>query len=230
MIDMHSHILYGVDDGCKTIEDSIAMIEKAIHVGVSDLVLTPHYAPHRGYMISSEEIQKRFLVLEDEVTKLNLPIKLYLGREIDHIEDIIDLLQEHKIETIHDSNYILVDFGMKKASIDEACYEIITQGYIPIIAHPERYHSIYTKEDYKQWKKTGAKIQIDASSLIHSKSRRAMKNARYLLKNNLVDFIASDVHSNEKTYDHFEKALKLCNQETMNRMKNFYLELSSKGV
>ena len=208
MIDMHCHILYGVDDGCQTLDDSLRMIRKAISVGVTDMILTSHYAPMRGYVKTPLEIEERFHELKREVEKANLSIRLYLGREIDRIDHIEALLKEKKIRTMNHTQYVLVDFGMEKCDIDEYCYELIINGYTPIIAHPERYNYISDFKDYHTWVKTGALLQVNASSLFHTKSKKTKKNALYMMKHNLVSFIGSDAHSNEASYDYLKKALK----------------------
>ncbi len=212
MIDIHCHLIPGVDDGSKTLEDSITLIKKAIEVGITDIVLTSHYGKQRGYTPSHEEIMKGYNSLQEEVKKHDLKVNLYLGREIDATEDIESLLKENKVETLNNTKYVLVDFGMEKANIDEICYELIVAGYIPIIAHPERYK--YSKlEHFLKWKKTGALIQMNSSSLYHNPSKETRKKAKYLLKNNLIDILASDTHRWEHTYIEFDKIVKLINKK-----------------
>jgi len=208
MIDMHNHVLFGVDDGCKTIEESIQMITKAVHVGVTDLICTPHYAPLRGYVASWEVITNNFNQLQQKVQELQLPIHLYLGREIDEIKNIDELLKNKTIQTINNTKFVLVDFGMNKTDIDEYCYELIIHGYTPIIAHPERYNYVSDTKEFHKWRKTGALLQINASSLFHPKNKQVKKQVDYLLKNGLVDLIGSDCHRNDKNYEDFEKTYK----------------------
>jgi len=203
MIDMHNHILFGVDDGCKTIEDSIAMIQKAVSVGVTEMILTPHYAPNRGYVASIELIQQNFQILKDKVKELNIPLNLYLGREIDEVENLEVLLKSNDAQTLNNTNYVLLDFGMKKTDVDEYIYEVIIAGYKPIIAHPERYNYISDMNDFIKWRKTGALLQLNATSFFHTKSKTTKKQAQYLLKNGLVDLVGSDCHRNPKYYDDY---------------------------
>ncbi len=214
MIDIHCHLIFGVDDGCQTIEDSLNQIKKAISVGVTDIILTSHYAPLRGYMVQHEEINEKFKELKTLTKKLKLPVNLYLGREIDKTDNINELLKNNEVQTMNGTNYVLVDFGMDKYDIDEYCYELVINGYKPIIAHPERYNYIDDPKLYKKWKKTGALIQINAVSLFHSKSKTIKKRAKYMLKEGLVDFIASDAHSNPNSYEHLEKAFELLKTKT----------------
>ena len=204
MIDIHSHILFGVDDGCETIEDSIKMIENSIKAGVTDLFLTPHFSIRRNYTVSYKIIEDRFIVLQKEVLKRELKIKLYLGSEIDEDTDTCLFKTNGLFHTLNNTKYILIDFGSRKAHIDDICYELIVKGYKPIIAHPERYFYIKGIDEVKKWKKTGALIHINASSLFVG--GKVKKQAILLLKNKLVDIISSDTHRSKKTINHLSKA------------------------
>ena len=114
---------------------------------------------------------------------------------------------------MNNTKYVLVDFGMKRVYIDDYLYELIIRGYTPIIAHPERYNYIKSYSEYHKWKKTGALIQINATSINKSKNKRTKKNVLYLLKNNLVDFIASDCHRVSDNFDSLKDALDLINKK-----------------
>lgn len=215
MIDMHNHILFGVDDGCQTIDESIRMIEKAHDVGVTAMILTPHYAPLRGYVASHDTIQDKFHELKQAIDERAIPVHLYLGREIDEVKDIDALLKEGTVQTMNGTNYVLVDFGMSKTDIDEYCYELIINGYKPIIAHPERYNYIDDEQLYHRWKKTGALLQVNASSLFHPKNKQTKKVIKYLIKHKLIDLIGSDSHRAPKNYDDFAKGYELLEKKGM---------------
>jgi protein-tyrosine phosphatase len=213
MLDMHNHIIYGVDDGCKTIEDSIGLIEKAISVGVTDIIMTSHYAKLRGYVASNDEIITKFNEIQKVVKEKKLKVNLYLGREIDYFPGMDEIIDQGIIETLNGTNYVLVDFGMKKTDIDEAIYNLIIAGYKPIIAHPERYNYVNDYNLYHKWKQTGALLQINATSLFHPKNKTVKKITKYLIKNNLVDFVGSDTHSKQRNFDDFAKAYKKINND-----------------
>lgn len=204
MIDIHTHLLFGVDDGCKTIEESLEMIEKAIEVGITDLFVTPHYSFRRKFTVTYDVIEERFLLLKDAVSQKGLKVNLYLGSEIDETSDLNNFLENQMCHKLNDSKYVLIDFGTREAAIDDICYELIVEGYIPIIAHPERYSYIKDLDTFKQWKKTGALIQINASSIFSSK--QIQKRVKKLIKNNLVDFVSSDSHRNSSTFEYLKQA------------------------
>jgi protein-tyrosine phosphatase len=216
MIDMHNHVLFGVDDGCKTVEESLQMIQAAVKEGVTDIIFTPHYAPMRGYVESNDVIHKNFDTIQQEVTAKELPIRIFLGREIDEVKGIEELLRNKTISTINDTKYVLVDFGMKKTDVDEYLYELIINGYKPIVAHPERYNYITNTADFHTWKKTGALLQINASSLFHPKNKQVKKHVKYLLKHGLVDLLGSDCHRNPRNYEDFSKAMELIEKKYSN--------------
>ena len=206
MIDIHSHILYGVDDGCKTIECSIDLIRSAIESGIDEIILTPHYSPSRGHTTNHKIIESNFNKLTEEIKKQKLNITLQLGKEIDNLPDLKFHLETKPYMTLNNSKYILLDFGMNKTDIDEYNYEVLLNGYIPIIAHCERYDYIRNFEFFKTYKKTGALIQVNAKSICKPRNNAMRKKIKYLFKNNLVDFISSDCHSSKDNYSYLEKA------------------------
>jgi len=224
MKDIHSHILFGVDDGCKTMEDSIRMIESAIKHGYTELVLTPHFSYLRKYTAGISKISKHFNLLKDKIKSLGLKIELYLGNEIDETKDIIELLKNGEAQTINNTKHVLIDFGVRDCDIDEYCYNLIVNGYIPIVAHPERYKYITDIKEYRKWKKTGALIQINASSLINPPNSKIKRMAKLAIRNKLVDFVATDAHINPKSFEYADKAyhkyLKKYNKEYLDKIFN----------
>jgi len=222
MIDIHTHLLFGVDDGCRTLEDSIEMIEAAVSHEITEIILTPHYSYLRKYTKNKKIIEDNFIILKDEVKKRNINMNLYLGSEIDETDDIFDFLENQKCHTMNNTKYVLIDFGMKKCNIDEYCYELIVKGYKPIIAHPERYRYITDINEYRKWKKTGALIQINANNIFNSNSSQTKKMARLACKNRLVDFIASDAHKDPKRFEYLQKAylygLKKSDKENIDKL------------
>lgn len=197
MIDIHTHILFGVDDGAKTIQQSIDMIKAASKQGVKAVFLTPHIAPLRGYTTTKQVLTDRFNQLSKEVSKLNIPIKLFLGAEVDEQDRLSEVIgQSH---TINNTNYVLIDFGMRESDISEVCYTLNVKGYKVIVAHPERYSNI-TFDMLVHLKKEGALFQVSAQHLIKRGSRRARKIAIKMLKYDLIDFVASDAHR----FEHFK--------------------------
>ena len=228
MIDIHSHVLFGVDDGCSTIEESVEMIESAFYYGVTDIILTPHYSYKRKFTSSKTILNRNFKALKEVLNKKNIEVNLYLGSEIDETDDIHEFLKNEECNTMNDTKYVLIDFGMRKCDIDDYCYELIVRGYTPIIAHPERYQYVDDINIYKKWKKTGALIQINANNIFHAQNFQIKKMAKLALKNKLVDFIASDAHKNPNSFEYLEKAHEYMNKKNDKKYSDQVLNLNPK--
>ena len=197
MTDIHTHIIPNVDDGSPNLETSINMIKHEIEIGVDTIICTPHHIYHR-YEKTVEEIKKQFELLQMEVDKLNLPIKLYLGQEIcyTHREDIIKMLKEGKLLTLNNTNRILLEFSFTREPEDvlDVIYNFSVNGYEVIIAHVERYEWM-TLDKVKDLRKEGALIQINSNSYLGLTTWKEKRFTKKLLKLGLVDYVASDTHS-----------------------------------
>ena len=197
MIDIHTHIIPYVDDGSPNLETSIAMIKHELAIGVDEIIATPHHIYSR-YESTVEVIKERFNFLCEEVKKQNLPITLYLGQEIyfTHKEDIIQMLKEGKLLTLNNTNRVLLEFSFHREpeNLLEVIYNFRVNGYQVIIAHVERYEWM-TYQKVVALKSEGALIQINSDSYLGYTSWKEKRFVRKLLKNNLVDYVASDTHS-----------------------------------
>ena len=150
MIDMHCHILYGIDDGCKTIEESIETIINMKSVGFNTIVLTPHYIEDSLFKANNNLKLERLEILKEELLKNNIDVNLFLGNEIFINESINELIINKEIRSINNTRYILIElpFDNQILNLDDYIYELSLKGYKVIIAHPERYS--YFKDDYKE--------------------------------------------------------------------------------
>ena len=197
MKDIHTHIIPFVDDGSPDLETSVNMIKHEIDIGVTEIICTPHHIYHR-YEATVEVIKERFNFLREEVERLNLPIKLYLGQEIcySHREDIIAMLKKGELLTLNNSNRVLLEFSFTREPEDilDLIYNFGVNGYEVIIAHVERYEWM----DYNKvlaLRNEGALIQINSNSYLGLTTWKEKRFVKKLLKHNLVDFVASDTHS-----------------------------------
>ena len=197
MFDIHTHIIPYVDDGSSSLEESINMIKHEIDIGVTDIICTPHHIFHR-YEATVEVIKERFAFLKEEVEKLNLPIKLYLGQEIcyTHREDILGMLKAGKLLTLNNTNRVLLEFSFTREPEDilDVIYNFNINGYEVIIAHVERYEWM-TFDKVVALRNEGALIQINSNSYLGFTTWKEKRFVKKLLKHNLVDFVASDTHS-----------------------------------
>jgi len=208
MIDMHNHILFGLDDGAKTYQESIELIKEQISKGVTHIIFTPHYKKRGGELDKGKTLQ-RFKELKEISANEKLDIQLYLGNEVYFDSDFYENLEYNSFYTLADSDYILVELSMMDTpkNIPEICYEIKLRGYIPIIAHVERYNCFYENTELlKDVLNEGAHLQVNASAIINKESKESNKFVKYLLQHELISFVASDVHNMEDRSFHLDKA------------------------
>lgn len=199
-IDIHSHIIPGVDDGSQDMEQSIRMLRKAADEGIRQIILTPHNkAEHRNVSVAG--IMRRVSELQEVVDGSGIPITLYTGNEIFYRDGVVDLLEEGKICTLAGSSYVLVEFQpMEQFSyIRSAIYELAGNGYIPVLAHTERYQSmICDSKNVAYAIDRGALIQVNASSVTGGMGYKVKQAVKKLLKEKLVHFVGTDAHDSEK--------------------------------
>lgn len=198
MIDIHAHILPFVDDGSQDLISSIEMIKESINQGISDIILTPHY--RNGYKLSRDKISEQFENFKKQVKDIGININLFLGQEIFVDIDFKKKLKNDDFLLMNNSKFVLIEFAIdEKGDISEIVYELIRMGYIPIIAHFERYIN-FSINDAMEIKALGGYIQVNADSIVSSRFGRIYKRTKLLFKKNLVDFVASDIHSNRQNY------------------------------
>lgn len=195
--DIHMHIVPGVDDGSRSEEESIALLRMSATQGVSTVIATPHSwgidACGHEYMLSRYEDLKR------AVKERQIPIQLHLGCEIlvfaDTVDDCIRKLNHGRYPTLAGSHFVLTEFDPYETRDDmEVCLKrIVAAGYIPVIAHAERYRRI-TISDIRVLKDLGAMVQINTYSITNEKNVQTKRLANDCLSERLVDFIGSDVH------------------------------------
>lgn len=195
MIDVHSHILPFVDDGCKTLEESLTLLGEYVQQGVKTFFLTPHYRKDE-YEPSVEELRRIFNDFEKVALEKFPNVKLYLGEEIFCDTNVYKLLKDGKVTTFDGTNKVLLEFNYTAfTDIADYAYNVMYAGYTPIIAHIERYEYLSRIDQIVEMKENGALIQVNAESLLDPVLR---KRIFILIKNELIDFIGSDAHYSRK--------------------------------
>lgn len=208
MIDMHNHILYGIDDGCKTIEESIETIKNMKKIGFNTIVLTPHYIEDSSFKANNNLKLLRLEILKEELLKNNIDVNLFLGNEIFINESINELIINKEIRSINNTRYILIElpFNNQILNLDDYLYELKLKGYKIIIAHPERY--TYFKDNYEEARKlydSGVLFQVNYGSIIGQYGSSSLKLVKKLLKDDMVDFISTDIHKpSSSLFDKFD--------------------------
>ena len=205
MIDIHTHLLFGVDDGPETIEESVAMLEQAKAQGIEAMILTPHYR-HGMFPYPKDRIEEHFAKLNKYAEKIG--IELCLGTE-QHINSMtIEYVENGRCHTMADTHYVLAeykpetDYGYIMASVRD----LLRHGYVPIIAHVERYMCMHKDlGQVEHLRKLGAMIQVNANAILGLDGFRMKGFTKKLLKYGCVDFIGSDSHDLKKRANNMGK-------------------------
>ena len=212
MIDIHSHIIYDIDDGCKTIEESINTLKELKSIGFSKIVLTPHYIEGSKYQANNKIKEEKLKKLKQKIKENNIDIDLYLGNEIYISFDIENLILKKEIHPIDNTKYLLIELSFYNEinKVEDYLYELKLKGYIPIIVHPERY--LYFQKDYKKMDnlyESGVLFQSNYGSIIGTYGKEAKKLLKYALKKDMITFFATDIHRpNSSLIEDFDKITK----------------------
>ena len=192
--DMHIHALYGVDDGAKTEEMMLAMVDAEYQDGVRFLCLTPHY--HPGYFGDNRDAVLRAYEQLCRTAEVRWPdLKLGLGNELRYDRGCLSWLRDGLCHTMNGTNYVLVDFieDEENGRIHQALDRLLNAGYTPILAHAERY-SRMKEQDIREFRENGVLIQVDTQSLFRDFGFFIQRRCKTLLKSRLVDLAGSDAH------------------------------------
>ncbi|MBP5982739.1 MAG: histidinol phosphatase [Fluviicola sp.] len=195
VVDVHSHLLPGIDDGAKSMEDSIAMIRTMIDMGYQKLVITPHVMAHR-YQNSSRQIQQVFTELQAEVTRLGLSIVLEVSAEYYLDETLFERIVNGDLLPFS-GNHILFECSFRNESLQlfDLVFQLKAAGYQPVIAHFERYVYYHNRiEIAQQLRSMGCLIQVNLLSFSGYYGKLIQRQAEELLANNLVDVVGTDCH------------------------------------
>jgi protein-tyrosine phosphatase len=208
MIDIHHHLLWGLDDGPTDIETSLAMIEMAVRDGITHIVCTPHANARWAF---DPEVNRQKL---DELTSRAMN-KVTLGLGCDfHLsyDNIEDALKNRTKYTIHGKQYLLVEFAdlMIPTSINDSFYEMMVAGMQPIITHPERNFTIQKHpERMKEWLRGGCLVQVTSGSLTGRFGKTAQAMAMQFLEKDWVHILATDAHSLQNRPPHLRESYEI---------------------
>ncbi|MDB5143156.1 MAG: ywqE [Mucilaginibacter sp.] len=192
-VDMHSHVLPGIDDGAQNLEESIILIEKMIELGIKKIIATPHIMADY-YRNTAETIGNALAILKDELEKQNIDIEIEAAAEHYFDETFEARVNNHKLMTMGD-NYALFEFSFinQPPNFGEVIQRMKDLDYKPILAHPERY-SYLDIEQLRNIRDWGCSLQLNTISLTGYYGKDTRKMAESLVDNDLVDFISSDMH------------------------------------
>ena len=196
-VDLHCHILYNTDDGATDKNEMLKLIDASYKDGVREMCLTPHFN-HAFYGDNKANSDLAFDTLTKEAARIHPEMRFYRGNEIFYHNSCIDFIKKGKCHTLNDTKYVLVDFSYNenKFTIISALKKFISNGYIPVLAHAERYHELKPfSSDFDYIKDIGALIQVNAASVIGKNGFRQKITSLHLIKHGLCDVVASDTHN-----------------------------------
>jgi len=194
-VDMHSHLIPGIDDGSKSMDETIAMLAKFERLGYRKVITTPHIMSE-VYNNTPEIILKGLEEVRAEVKHHGLKIEIEAAAEYYFDDYLVNLVKKHEVLTFGDQ-YVLVEFSFHTPPVydDILFFEMQMARYKPVLAHFERYPYFHgSTEKAKEYRDKGAQIQVNINSLTGNYGPEVRKQAEKLIDQNLVDFIGSDCH------------------------------------
>ena len=225
MIDIHTHIMPFVDDGSEDYNLSIAMLKECVNQGITDVILTPHY--RKMFKKTPDELKEAFENFKSKVK--DIPVNLYLGQEFYIDKDYKKNIRKKQALTINGTKFLLIEFEyINDVEMVDIVYEVKRIGFIPIVAHYERYYDSDLTQAI-EIKNVGGLIQVNADSLVGAGKKFYRKLIKQLFKNDLVDFVASDVHFDRENL--FLKAKKFVEKKYgKERAQKIFIENAKKLI
>lgn len=197
MFDIHSHIIYHIDDGSRTPEESLALIRQDSAEGARDIIATPHY--YVQYPTDPDRIRAELATIQNMADADGLDVHLYPGNEVLWFDSMTERLQSGEILTLADSHYTLIEFYPEEGyqTILRAVRNVRNAGYRPIIAHAERFRAMQ-EHGLEEVRDLGAYVQLSTEPLSHKGLSglldRETKFIQKALKNQQADFLGTDMH------------------------------------
>ncbi|WMJ72713.1 CpsB/CapC family capsule biosynthesis tyrosine phosphatase [Cytophagaceae bacterium ABcell3] len=196
LVDMHSHLLPGLDDGSESIEESVDMIKELAGLGYKKLICTPHIMGD-FYKNTPESIHEKLQLLKNKLVQEQIPIELEAAAEYYLDEWFLDRLSKPETLMTFGGKFLLIETSYlnEPVNLDETIFQIKASGFYPVLAHPERYTYLYS--DFSKFKDIFSKeiyFQININSLSGYYSKPAQVYAKKLIENNMVHFAGTDCH------------------------------------
>jgi protein-tyrosine phosphatase len=196
-VDIHSHVLPGLDDGAPDVSTAVRMLKMAYKDGIRYAIVTPHYIS--GTMENSRTtVHKAVTNIRNIVKAEGIKMEVFPGNEIYLDVETVRVVESNLVYTLNESRYILVELPLAEVLLytKSVLFELIIRGYVPIIAHPERNAELIKQPRLLlELIEGGALVQVNSSSLSGLYGRRVYKTAHLFIKKGLVHFVATDAHS-----------------------------------
>lgn len=199
MVDVHAHILPGVDDGSRNMEETLTMLQKVYEDGVRHVIATPHFRflkDHDAYQKEYEKLRKLCRTVEQTAKEASIKMEISLGQEIFYFEELTDYLNGREALTMADSRYVLIEFAssVSFATIERAVYKLGRESYIPMLAHIERYECLRKPGRIPKLIEDGAVLQMNCDSLFGNWLDRSARWCRKQVLSGRIQFLGTDMH------------------------------------
>lgn len=224
MVDVHSHILPGIDDGARTFDDSIEIVRALVDQGVTDIIATPHYVSDTIYMSTRTANTKLLNELKGLLKHDGINVNLYLGNELYIDSSIKSLLNKRTVSTLAGSKYIMVELPLNGEfpNYIDILGDLLESGYKVVLAHPERY--AIAQEDFEvlqELYEMGVLLQCNYGSFLGKYDKYSEKTAIHLAKEKMIFALGSDIHSTRRR-DTITKSLK--------KLRKYYSDAELKKI
>lgn len=210
-VDIHTHILPGVDDGATDWEQAKRMLLLQAQEGVTDIIATPHFDREENRQ-NPDQIRRLVEELNQYAEQAAPGVRIYPGEEVLYTPGILECYRNGEILTMADSRYLLLEFFPRSSysEIERAVREFVEEGVIPVIAHVERYHHLMEEYDYLyELIKMGATLQMNSRSLLGNYFDKRRRICRKMAKNGFIHFLGSDCHNEEERPPSMKKSFEV---------------------
>ena len=232
MIDIHSHILPGIDDGARDIAESVEIVRQLVEQGVTKVIATPHYMDGTAFVSPRSHNLKLLAELKEALAEEKLKIEVFLGNEIYISDNIIDLLEAGKMTTLADSSYLLVELPLddEYPNYEDYLQDLMDYGLKVILAHPERYTIV--QEDYevvRRLHQMGILLQCNLGSIVGRYGKEAKRVIKKLAKDKMIFTFGSDIHRCSRT-NYLTEAQKKLGKYYSERELKWLLDVNPKKI
>lgn len=200
MIDIHNHVIYKFDDGPKTLEESLEMLQIAVDQGITDVFATSHFSEVIPSELEADYFRK-LSILRQEAAEKDINLKIHSGSELFYHLFMDKTIKEKKVATLAGlGQYVLMEFSLfiMPSGVEDVLFKLSMDGIIPVLAHPERYSAVRERPhlvlDYLKY---GALLQVNCGSVLGKFGKEIQKLSMWMLENKLVHFVSSDAHTTQ---------------------------------
>ncbi|WP_429369544.1 tyrosine-protein phosphatase [Paenibacillus sp. DS2015] len=225
MIDIHTHILPGVDDGAQCWEDTLDLARAAVLEGITTMIATPHHA-NGAYINRADEVVEHARHINERLVTEGVPLTIATGQEIRVHDDLLDAWSRKELLSLADSHYVLIELPSSRIpkDMDELLHELNIMRVKPIIAHPERNAEIVKHpERLAELIERGAWAQVTTHSLLGGFGRRIEKAAWSLCRSGLIHIVSSDAHHVERRGFRLRQAYDVIRERMGEPWENYFL-------